>query len=312
MAAAAIERAVPAAGSGSREETMTVLGAPTSPDPQMLAAVLGRPVRVALPAAGTDEVSLALAEAARATGPAWVVAVGSPPTARVGPARSGPGDGSIALLVDDGAGVPLSVLDRPIAQNGAQNAAFARLYALGEELRRAPGSGTGWSVDLRSGRRQPLPARGPALPSAPGVSQGAYVPTARYDESRPSRWRFLAQRCEACGVRTFPARARCRGCGGTDRLRSEPLPLRGATVVARTWIGPGGQPTEFDGQVEAWGAYGVVLAEIAPDARVTLMVADADPSDVQLGSTVDTELRRLYPMEGVWRYGRKAVPALPG
>ncbi len=80
-------------------------------------------------------------------------------------------------------------------------------------------------------------------------------------------------------------------------------------MVAATWIAPGGQPTEFDAQVEGSGPYGVVLAEIAPDARVTLMVADAGRDEIAVGCRVDTVLRRLYPIEGAWRYGRKAVPA---
>jgi uncharacterized OB-fold protein len=82
-------------------------------------------------------------------------------------------------------------------------------------------------------------------------------------------------------------------------------------VVAATVIGKGGQPTEFDPQVEALGGYGVVLAEFEPGVRLTLQVTDASPADVRIGDRVGTRLRRLYPMEGEWRYGRKAVP-LPG
>ena len=80
-------------------------------------------------------------------------------------------------------------------------------------------------------------------------------------------------------------------------------------MLAVTWIGQGGQPTEFDGQVEMSGPYGVVLAEVAPDVRVTLTVTEAGPEEVRIGSKVDTGLRRLYPIEGAWRYGRKALPA---
>jgi hydroxymethylglutaryl-CoA synthase len=168
-----------------------------------------------------------------------------------------------------------------------------------------------WNEDPAQGRSltSDVPASGPPEYS---VSQGAFVPAPRYEESRPSRWGFVAERCPSCSHRTFPARGRCRGCGEASGLRQEPLPLHGATVVASTWIGPGGQPTEFDGQVEATGPYGVVLAEIAPDVRVTLQVADARPADVRVGAKVDTVLRRLYPIEGAWRYGRKAVPAYGG
>jgi len=134
------------------------------------------------------------------------------------------------------------------------------------------------------------------------------VAAPRDEESRPSRWGFVADRCSACHVLTFPQRGRCRDCGRSDGLRPEALPLDGWTVVAVTWIGAGGQPTEFDTQVETNGPYGVVLAEMGPDVRVTLSVADASRGELRIGSKVDTRLRRLYPMEGAWRYGRKAVP----
>jgi hypothetical protein len=52
----------------------------------------------------------------------------------------------------------------------------------------------------------------------------------------------------------------------------------------------------------------VVLAEFAPGVRLTLQVTDAGPDELRIGSRIGTRLRRLYPMEGEWRYGRKAVP----
>lgn len=79
-------------------------------------------------------------------------------------------------------------------------------------------------------------------------------------------------------------------------------------MVASTVIGPGGQPTEFDDQVAGSGAYGVVLVDLLPGVRVTLQVTDAKPGELPIGSRVATRLRRLYPMEGEWRYGRKAIP----
>jgi hypothetical protein len=87
--------------------------------------------------------------------------------------------------------------------------------------------------------------------------------------------------------------------------------LDGGTVVATTWIGPGGQPTEFDPQVEATGPYGVVLAEFSPGVRATLQLTDADRGEVGLWDRIGTRLRRSYSMDGEWRYGRKAVPLRP-
>ena len=140
------------------------------------------------------------------------------------------------------------------------------------------------------------------------VSEGAYVSRPRYLEQLPSRWRFVSERCGACGAYTFPVRGRCRACGRTQDLVAEELPRDGGLVVASTIIGPGGQPTEFDPVVETLGPYQVVLAELAPGARVPLQVTDAAPGAIRIGDRIDTRLRRLYAMEGEWRYGRKAVP----
>lgn len=141
---------------------------------------------------------------------------------------------------------------------------------------------------------------------ATALSEGAYVPRARYLENLPSRWRFLAERCGACGSLTFPARGICRACRETERLLPEELP-RSGTVLAATVVAPGAQPTEFDGFVSGAGGYGVVLVELTPGARVTLQVADRPGEAPKVGALVRTELRRLYPMEGEWRYGRKAL-----
>lgn len=138
------------------------------------------------------------------------------------------------------------------------------------------------------------------------VSEGAYVPRARYLENLPSRWRFVGDSCGACGAVTFPARGVCRSCRRADVLSPVELP-RSGVVVATTVLAPGAQPTEFDPQVAAAGGYGVVLVEVAPGVRVTLQVADAPDRAPPIGGRVDTLLRRLYPMEGEWRYGRKAV-----
>jgi uncharacterized OB-fold protein len=150
-------------------------------------------------------------------------------------------------------------------------------------------------------RPRPVPP-----PSGP-VSQGAYVPRPRYLENAPSRWRFAAERCRACATVTFPLRGRCRQCGARDGLETVRLPRDGGSVVSTTTIGPGGQPTEFDEQVASLGPYEVVLVELVPGVRLTAQVTEGRPGEIAIGSKVATRLRRLYPMEGEWRYGRKAV-----
>ncbi|MCI4318532.1 MAG: zinc ribbon domain-containing protein [Thermoplasmata archaeon] len=140
------------------------------------------------------------------------------------------------------------------------------------------------------------------------VSEGAYVPRASYLESLPARWRLLGATCGVCRAVTFPPRSRCRNCGRTDQLQPTELPRRGCTVAAVTTIAPGAQPTEFDPQVALLGAYSVVIVEVVPGVRVTAQVTDAIAGTIALGDRVDLELRRLYAMEGAWRYGLKAVP----
>ncbi len=78
-------------------------------------------------------------------------------------------------------------------------------------------------------------------------------------------------------------------------------------MEAATLVAPGAQPTEFDPLVGRTGAYGVVLLKLADGARATLMVAEGPSDPPSIGSTMGTRLRRLYPIEGEWRYGRKAL-----
>ncbi len=151
-----------------------------------------------------------------------------------------------------------------------------------------------------------------ALASVHGVSEGAYVPRPRYLEEIPSRWRLAADRCAACGGVTFPARGSCAHCGRRESLTAVALPHDGGRVVASTAIGRGGQPTEFDRAVEAIGPYGVVLVELAEGVRGTFQVTDAPHVPLAIGSRVVTRLRRLYALEGEWRYGRKAIPLAAG
>jgi uncharacterized OB-fold protein len=157
------------------------------------------------------------------------------------------------------------------------------------------------------GPTQTYLADGKALNEA--RSEGAYLPRATYLENLPSRWRFSADRCARCGATTFPRRARCRRCGAVEGLSSFELPRQGGTVEALTTVHAGAQPTEFDWSMTPDGSYDVALVRVHPEARVTLQVTEATPGTLRSGGRVDTVLRRLYPFEGEWRYGRKAVPA---
>ncbi len=307
MAATALERLVPRDFSDGPPPRMHLGGGLDADSSARLGDVVGLPITI-LP---WEEASWSgrLAEIERSRDPDWLVFVrhqgaGAPTS------LSGPGEGAIALQVDDSAdAVPLERLRGSGTGAIAPGEEFTQAWSALHEI----GAAAGWPGDWRhspaTGRALAKP--GPAVRVGPTVSQGAFVPIPRDEEARPARWRFMADRCGACGRLTFPSRGRCRHCRRGDRLVSEPLPLDGAKVVAATWIGPGGQPTEFDAQVAVSGAYGVVLAELAPDVTVTLSVADADPSEVVIGARVDSRLRRLYEIDDGWRYGRKAVPSQP-
>ena len=195
----------------------------------------------------------------------------------------------------------------PLALAARGGAAGPRTIAASEIEAEFSTNGVGrvsFEIDPRQGARRPEPR-------LDAVSQGAYIPRPRYVESVPSRWRFWAEVCPTCAVTTFPMRAVCRGCGRSAGLTTVALPLDGGEIVAITEIGKGGQPTEFDGVVETMGSYRVALVELAPGVRATLMISDDPEGRLRIGSRVRTVLRRLYPMEGEWRYGRKVVPPDP-
>ncbi|HEV2448888.1 MAG TPA: hypothetical protein VGU43_00555 [Thermoplasmata archaeon] len=159
----------------------------------------------------------------------------------------------------------------------------------------------------------PLAASAPTLGPAEmaTVSEGAYLPAATYREELPSRWRFEAIRCGRCSKVSFPSRGRCAHCGELQVLARFQLP-RSGVVEAVTTVRPGAQPSEFDFQVQRAGAYDVLLVRLHPEVRVTLQLTDSAPGVLHIGDRVGSALRRLYPMEGAWRYGRKAVPAESG
>lgn len=143
-------------------------------------------------------------------------------------------------------------------------------------------------------------------PPLNAVSEGAYLPKARYLESLPARWRLEGDRCGACGRWTLPPREVCRFCGKSSHLTRDRLPRSGAILEAVTVIRKGAQPTEFDYHESTHGSYAVAVARFPPGPRLTFQVTDVDPTQVVPGQVIETVLRRLYPQEGTWRYGLKA------
>lgn len=246
-------------------------------------------------------------------GPALVVAagVGDDASTRRSSRSALPGAAAVAFLLEPSDDPhPLSL--GKVSSVRSAVATALRFEGQGPEGAPSVTLAGDWEWRTLSGRTvDPSRSRASGEVSLAAVSEGAYVPRARYLENLPSRWRFLAETCGACGGTTFPARHVCRHCGRSDELAPVELPFDGGRVVAVTTVGPGGQPTEFDPQVAATGPYDVALVELARGMRVTLQVTDCAPGQLRVGDRVNTLLRRLYPMEGEWRYGRKAVPTGP-
>jgi uncharacterized OB-fold protein len=171
-----------------------------------------------------------------------------------------------------------------------------------------PGDGATWEVADEG--RGDHPALDPVL----GVSQGAYLPAARYRETIPTRWRLEGDRCGACGQWTLPPRGSCSACGRMDQLARGNLPRIGGLLEATTVIRPGAQPAELDTLgVGHPGGYAVGLVRFAPGGCLPLQLTDLEPPVPCPGRRVETVLRRIYYQEGSWRYGLKArlLPGVP-
>lgn len=87
------------------------------------------------------------------------------------------------------------------------------------------------------------------------------------------------QRCEVCGSRQFPPRARCLACGGAelDWQAVEPAgEVHSFTVVHRA------PSAAFRPDVP----YVVALVDVAPRARLMMNLVDVDEDQVRIGMQV--------------------------
>ena len=302
LAATALERLPVGSASAPGPRRLLAVGDLPGSVEEDLPRFLGTPVSVHRVGTGAPALRRALAsidEAPDGDPPVLLVAVDLASRGSAGP------DGAVALRSTPNGALPTERVLAAVPEAGELSAEpllrFGAPLALADPAR--------WVGDFTAATGD---ASGPPSPESPvppdgPVSQGAYIPRPRYLESVAARWRLEGERCGACGTVGFPPRGRCRSCGAADGLAAWRLPRDGGVVVASTTIGPGGQPTEFDAQVAESGRYTVVLVDLAPGIRVTLQATDA-ASPPTVGARVGTRLRRLYPMEGAWRYGRKAVP----
>jgi uncharacterized OB-fold protein len=277
-----------------------------------LELAIGRPLSFEPHPAGVEGWRAALRAVASAPSrEAIVVGVDGP----MGLAEAGEathGMGAVALELTASEGIEIFEQDLDIPRPGPLSlSSTGPGLALVESPRREDPRGSRWVGEwepdrsalatVDADRLRKLEERARAM-----VSEGAYLPDARYREGIESRWRFAADTCRACHHVTFPVRGGCRGCGRSDTLDRIYLPRSGGIVEAVTTIGRGGQPTEFDPLVEAQGSYEVVLVTLATGVRATMPLTDTTPGTARIGDRIGTVLRRLYPMDGAWRYGRKA------
>lgn len=274
--------------------------------------------------------------------PATTVAVQLRSSSSVSPSSRAFGAGAFALQWADGPGLePVEVDSAPLAEPPAAvtgpprievsvRGIADRLHEAGSTAHSSTGSpvevgappdSSRWRVTGRvhwigawTGQQASLPLASQAATAPPAplavVSEGAYVPRPRYLENLPSRWRLAADECGDCGKVTFPQRGHCRHCRSTRALHEILLPREGR-IEATTTVGVGAQPTEFDHQVSVAGPYAVVIVQLARGTRGTFQVTDAPAGSLPIGAVVRLKLRRLYPMEGEWRYGLKAAPLAP-
>lgn len=129
------------------------------------------------------------------------------------------------------------------------------------------------------------------------------MPSPRYWREVPSRFRLEAARCRRCGKPSFPARAICPACRGTE---FEKIRLtREGTVITSTVLHVA--PDEFAMETP----YAMAIVETPEGARLMAQLVDCEPSDVKPGLPVALEFRliRQEGHGGILCYGHKAVPA---
>lgn len=149
-------------------------------------------------------------------------------------------------------------------------------------------------------------ARAQADAPAGTVPMGAYVPEGTWAASERVRYRPQLGVC-ADGHAHFPPRPACPVCdAATERT---PAPRKGR-IHTYAVIAAGGGPTEFDFLQRAWGSYAslAVEPEGIEGVRIPALATDVDPDDLSIGQAVEAVFRRIYAMEGSWRYGTKFRP----
>ncbi|PSQ53546.1 ACP synthase [Halobacteriales archaeon SW_8_65_20] len=135
---------------------------------------------------------------------------------------------------------------------------------------------------------------------------GAYVSVPTWRRSLPQRHRLVAGRCPDCGTYAFPPEGACRGCGSLVAFEDVPLAGTG-TVEAKTEIGSGGAPPEFERLQSESGAFGVAIVAFDTPDDETVSSPAMVVGEAAVGDEVETVQRVIYTQEGVTRYGFKVA-----
>ena len=127
----------------------------------------------------------------------------------------------------------------------------------------------------------------------------------RYHREIPQRYRLEAGKCKTCGEVHFPPRSVCRKCAGRE-FTTEVLPSRGKVLTYTVVEIP---PADFDSQKP----YVNAVVELENGTRLTCMIAEAPPDDVDVGTEVELVFRRLQTGREweVLQYGYKAQVVTP-
>ncbi len=122
----------------------------------------------------------------------------------------------------------------------------------------------------------------------------------RYHRETAQRFRLEAGKCKGCGKIHFPPRHVCKECGSTE-FEMTVLPGKGKVVSFTTIHIP---PAEF----EDLKPYVTAIIELENGVRLTAMVAEAPPDEVEIGTEVEMIFRRIKKESewGILQYGYKA------
>ncbi len=132
------------------------------------------------------------------------------------------------------------------------------------------------------------------------TTMGAYVPRATWDRSLAARYRLEGTECGE-GHLEFPPRPMCGRCG---RKTGPKELVRNGTLETFTVVAKGAGPSEYEPFQLVVGDYLVGVAGF-DGVRVPAMFTETAPENVRIGMPVETVFRRLYGMDGEWRYGLK-------